>query len=120
MGVDVRYVVSLFPSLGMNTAFIGGSAHHLAFNAAAMGLYGQLYVTRIDEPQRTDKLIVFCGARAALQPALPALGAPQGYFRVEAPYFLIRNWQAAYDPNAPFPGANSGVVAGRDGHQARK
>lgn len=128
MGVDYRYVVSLFPSLGMNTAFIGGSAHHLGFNPSALGMYGKFYITRIDEPQRTDKLIVFCSARAEAQAALPGLAPPQGYFRVDSPYLLARNWQATYDPNAPYPGTNSGFVACRysgkavtslfDGHAA--
>jgi type II secretory pathway pseudopilin PulG len=128
LGVDFRYAISLFPSLGMNTAFIGGSANHLAFNSTATGLYGKFYVTRVDEPQRTDRLIVFCSARAEAQPALPGLGQPQGYFRVDAPNFLTRNWQAGYDANAAFPGLNSGFVACRyaakavtglfDGHAA--
>jgi len=115
---DYRYVISLFPTLGMNTAFIGGSAHHLAFTTPPVTMYGKFYVSRIDEPQRTDRLIVFCGARAEQQPALPTLGMPQGYFRVEAPYFIMRNWQATYDPNAAFPGNNSGFVACRYGDKA--
>jgi hypothetical protein len=113
MGVDYRYVVSLFPSLGMNSAFVGGSANHLAFSQAGLALYGKFYVTRIDEPRRPDNLIVFVSARCEQQIALPVLGRPDGFFRVDAPWFTQRNWQAVYDPEAAYPGVNSGFVSCR-------
>jgi prepilin-type N-terminal cleavage/methylation domain-containing protein len=113
LGVDYRYVVSLFPSLGMNTAFVGGNANELAFNASAQALFGKFYVTRIDEPQRPDRLIVFASARCEQQLALPVLGRPEGFFRVDPPWFSTRNWEATYDPEAPMPGPNSGFVSCR-------
>jgi prepilin-type N-terminal cleavage/methylation domain-containing protein len=126
LGVDIRYVVSLFPSLGMNAVFVGGSASHLAFGPASP--YGRFWVARIDEPHHPDRLIVFASARCEEQPAIPSLGRPEGFFRLEPPNFTARNWQANYDPNAAFPGLNSGFVSLRyagkgvtacfDGHAA--
>jgi hypothetical protein len=111
LGVDYRYVVSLYPSLGMNTPFVGGSANHLAFNPAVPSPFGRFWVAKIDEPIHPDKLIVFISARAEQSSGIPSLGRPEGYFRVEPPNFTARTWQARYDPDAPYPGVNSGFVA---------
>ncbi len=113
LGVDYRYVVSLFPSLGMNTAFVGGNANELAFSPASQALFGKFYVTRIEEPQHPDKLLVFASARCEQQFALPVLGRPEGFFRVDPPWFSARNWQPTYDAEAVSPGANSGFVSCR-------
>jgi prepilin-type N-terminal cleavage/methylation domain-containing protein len=118
MGVDYRYVVSLYPTMGMNQAFVGGSANHLAFNPATLPLYGRFWVSRIDEPQKPDRLIAYVSARCEPQSAIPLLGPPEGFFRVDAPWFTARNWQPTYDPNAPQPGINSGFVSLRYGGRA--
>jgi len=118
IGVDYPYVISLFPSLAMNVAFVGGSDQHLGFNDAARRLYGDFYLTRIDQARRPTDLIVFVSARAELQTLLPQVGPPQGYFKAEPPYFSSRKWQATYDRNAQFPGLNSGYVALRPWNEA--
>lgn len=118
LGVDYRYVVSLFPSLGMNVVFVGGSANHYAFNPAGAALYGRFYTARIDEPRRPDNLLAFVSARCEEQPLLPSLRRPEGYFRVEPPQLTARNWAAAYDADAAYPGVNSGFVSLRHGGRA--
>jgi prepilin-type N-terminal cleavage/methylation domain-containing protein len=118
LGVDYRYVVSLFPSLGMNVAFVGGSANHLAFSTSGLSLFGRFYISRIDEPQRPDRLLVFVSARCEEQAGIPILGPPEGFFRVDPPNFTSRNWEPTYDPNAAFPGTNSGHVSLRHGGRA--
>lgn len=109
--ITYRYVVSLFPSLGMNIQHVGGAARNLgfAFDRHFERLLGRFYVTRIDEPQRPSRLIVFASARA--DPSLlPRFGGPiRGYFRLEPPTHGA-GWEPRYDPQAPFPGLNSGFV----------
>jgi prepilin-type N-terminal cleavage/methylation domain-containing protein len=114
-GVDYRYVISLFPSLALNVAFVGGSDRHLAFNPQAIRQFGKFYVTRIDEPRSPDRLLVFVSGRCEQQAYIPELGRPEGFFRADPPWFATRNWAAAYDPDAPLPGLNSGFVSLRYG-----
>ncbi len=131
VGVDYRYVVSLFPSLGMNVAFVGGSEKFGAWDRGFMAKYGRVHVAKLDAVQRPSQLMAFVSARVEEQPLAPGLGRPQGYFRVEPPYFSPtqgRRWEANYDANSPLPGLNSGFVSLRhdgkavtgmlDGHAA--
>ncbi|MBL8963748.1 MAG: prepilin-type N-terminal cleavage/methylation domain-containing protein [Phycisphaeraceae bacterium] len=108
------YAVSLFPSFGMNGAWIGGSDLHGQFGGDFRKVFGRPYVTRADEPRRPTSLLTFVSARSQAHSALPALTSPEGFFRVESPWFtaaLGRKWDVSYDPVAPLPGANSGFVS---------
>ncbi|CAG0982281.1 hypothetical protein PHYC_01831 [Phycisphaerales bacterium] len=121
MGVDYDYVVSLYPSLGMNIAFVGGSDRHDAFSPVFQRVFGRVHVERMHEVQRPSQLLVFASARAEPQPAIPIPGSPEGFFRLEPPYFAPsrgRQWEAAYDPRTANPGANSGFVALRHSGKA--
>lgn len=118
MGVDYDYVVSLFPSLGLNVGFVGGSVQMLGFNPDALRLFGRFYTVRIADVVRPTRLLVFASARESEQPHFPQIGRPEGFFRVEPPYFTARRWQATYDPDAPYPGLNSGFVSLRHGGRA--
>jgi prepilin-type N-terminal cleavage/methylation domain-containing protein len=123
-GPDAEYLISLYPSLGMNVAFVGGSVNHLGFDPAMAGTFGRFYLTRIESATRPSQLIAFASARAK-EPSGMNLGRPDGYFLVEAPLWGS-GWQATYDPDAPEPGTNSGhlglrhagkgVVSLLDGH----
>lgn len=108
------YVISLFPSLGMNSTWIGGSDLSGEFGKDFVKLFGRPYITRIDEAQRPTELIAFASARVQPQDQLPWLDRPEGFFRVESPYFtesLGRQWETSYDRDASLPGANSGFVS---------
>lgn len=133
MGIDYRYVVSLFPSLGMNVLFVGGSDKQQEFDKTFQRQFGRVHLERIDEAQRPSGLLTFASARAEVQPIAPGLGRPEGFFRVEAPHFTEvqgRLWDTAYDAHAVSPGINSGfvslrhngraVIALMDGHAATK
>lgn len=120
-GINYDYVVSLFPSLGMNVAFVGGSDRHGMFEPTFQEQFGRPFVERIDQPARPTQLIVFASARDGLQPLFPQIGRPEGFFRIEPPYFspgMGRRWDTAYDPNAPAPGNNSGFISLRNGGRA--
>lgn len=116
-GVDYRYVVSLFPSLGMNANFIGGTDRLGQFDPGYDQRVGAgVVVRRIDQVTRPTQLITFASARCEVQPLLPQLGAPQGYFRIESPYLASSQglrWTPAYDSAAEYPGVSSGFVAVR-------
>jgi prepilin-type N-terminal cleavage/methylation domain-containing protein len=90
---DFQYVVSLSPSFGLNSTFVGGDADRYGFSDAALEQYGNFYITRMDQSQRPARQIVFSSARGVdpdnVQP-LP------GFFRVDAPYLLGRVWAASF------------------------
>ncbi len=120
-GVNYAYVISLFPSLGMNTNFVGGNARNQQFEPVFTRAFGRVFITRLDQVQRASQVMVFASARTEPQPAVPITGQPQGFFRIEPPYYSSaagRVWEAAYDPNAASPGANSGFVSFRHGGKA--
>ncbi len=114
MGINYRYVISLFPSLGMNTTFIGGTDRLNQFEPNYDNQSGNVVVRRLDQCTRTSQVMVFASARAEEQPLLPGFGKPQGYFRIDPPYLFAgqaRRWEATYETDAAFPGLNSGFVA---------
>ncbi len=114
MGVNYRYVISLFPSLGMNTTFIGGTDRLNQFDSNYDNATGNIVIRRLDQCVRTSQVMVFGSARAEAQPLLPNFGKPQGYFRIDPPYLFAgqpRRWEESYDSDAAFPGLNSGFVA---------
>lgn len=118
-GVNYDYVVSLYPSLAMNIAFIGGSERHQQFDRIFKNTFGRVYVERLDQAIRPSGLMVFASARAEPQPAVPIMGNPEGFFRLEPPRFsgpLL--WQDSYDPLAALPGINSGFISLRHSKKA--
>lgn len=71
-GAAYAYTVSVVPSFGLNTQYVGGNE-----------LFGWLpYVRRIDEPARPSGLIVFASARST--PSGPGSHV-EGYFEVRPP-----------------------------------
>lgn len=97
------YFVSLYPSMGLNTTFIGGdsSAEGLGFNPAFQQLYGNFYLTRLSQARRPADLIVFGSARTN---ATYEAGAPpviEGYFKIESPNLLNRRWGTQWSAEAP-------------------
>lgn len=114
LGVNYDYVVSLFPSLGLNAAFVGGSDKLGEFDSIFRRTFGRVYLERADEAVRPTRVIAFVSARCEEQPLAPGLGAPEGFFRVDPPYFAPgqgRQWDATYDPRSRTPAKNSGYVS---------
>lgn len=117
LGVSYEYVVSLFPSLGMNVAFVGGSERFNAFDRLFRARFGKTYIERADESIRPSRQIVFASSRCEEQALAPELGRPDGFFRVEPPRFLAAQgarWEASYDAISEAPGINSGFVSLRN------
>ncbi|MBX3357892.1 MAG: type II secretion system protein [Phycisphaeraceae bacterium] len=121
---DFHYYVSLSPSLGLNSTFIGGDADRYGFNPAATGVWGPFYLTSVSQASRPDNLLLFASARGAA-PDGDSSPVP-GYFRVDAPYLLSRQWSPSFDP-ARAPGSfghvdlryqKRAVTGAFDGHAA--
>ncbi len=122
-----RYFISLYPSMGLNTVFVGGDSRPegLGFNPAFEQIYGRFYVTRLSQARRPVDLIVFASARTNAPFAPTAPPVIEGYFRLESPYLLNRRWAAQWSPDLPakdwgfvsMRGASRGVPTGfLDGH----
>jgi prepilin-type N-terminal cleavage/methylation domain-containing protein len=93
---DYVYSVSLFPSLGINSYFIGGNQSE--FPAAdANGKFGSgTVLTKITEAKRPGDLMVFISARSAVTG-----NNAQGYYQVTPPSLKTRQWAASYSPALP-------------------
>lgn len=112
---DFQYVVSLSPSYGLNSMYLGGDADRFAFNAAAMNAFGPFYLTRIDQAQRASSLVVFATAQGA-NPDGPE--PVPGYFRVDAPFRTSRAWATPPVPTSTNPAATGNVDFRHDGRAA--
>lgn len=77
------YVVSLYPSLGLNATWIGGDETELGFNPNALQAFGPFYVRRRTEVRFTDRLMVF--GSAVSNDDVGTLGTVEGSFRVRSP-----------------------------------
>ncbi len=97
------YFVSLYPSMGLNSVFMGGdsSSAGLGFNSALESLYGKIPLTRLSQAKRPADLIVFGSARtnAPYEPGAPPV--IEGYFRITPPRMPGANWAQSWDPAAP-------------------
>ncbi len=113
---DFVYTVSLFPSLGMNVAYVGGSVNHLG-DTTSQRIFGKVFLERDDQANRPTEVIAFASARFRGSLTLAELPDPEGFFRVEPPTFGV-GWQESYDPDAEAPGVNSGFVSLRHGNKA--
>jgi len=117
-----QYFVSLYPSLGMNIEWVGGSdLGKLGFNPQFLQTFGRFYIVRDDEARRPADLIVFGSARGKGDKNIPYLQEPAGFYRLDSPYLSAGQgcrWGDAYDAAATDPGLNSGFVALRHGAKA--
>lgn len=85
----VQYVVSLSPSYGLNSTFLGGDSDRGGFSAVYRNAWGNYYITRDDQANMSSNLLVFATAHG-----LDASGGTlvPGYFRIDSPYRDDRRW----------------------------
>ncbi len=113
-GQNASYVLSLYPSLGLNASFFGGNDRRQQFDRVTRQVFGRVYTERLADARRPSEDFVFVSARSAVNPLVPDLGAPEGFFRVEPPIYGAaqgRQWGASYDERAATPETNSGNVS---------
>lgn len=113
---DFVYTVSLYPSLGMNVAYVGGSVNHLG-DTTSQRVFGKVFLERDDQATRPTEVIAFASARFRGPGTIEELPDPEGFFRIEAPTFSS-GWQDSYEDRAANPGTNSGFVSLRHGGKA--
>jgi type II secretory pathway pseudopilin PulG len=105
------YQTSAYPSLGLNTTFVGGDENQGGFNSAFQAGFGKFYASRLSEIKHTDRVIVCASARGIDPIEGPDAPMREGYFRVKSPNFTAPQW-TAYDPS---DAASCGHVASRNG-----
>jgi prepilin-type N-terminal cleavage/methylation domain-containing protein len=88
---DYVYGVSVFPSLGINSYFLGGNETEFPAAAANARFGAGTVVTRMEQVRRPSELMMFISARSAVS----GEGA-QGYYHVTPPYLRTRRWAANY------------------------
>ncbi len=89
------YAASVYPSLGINSYFIGGNETEFPAAAANDRFGTGTVVRRIGDARRPSDLGVFFSARSA------TIGLhANGYFQVQPPYLTARRWAGEWDPLA--------------------
>lgn len=96
-----RYAISLFPSLGLNTSWLGGDEQDQAFDPLFLSIFGRYYLTRITEAKRPGDLIVFASARGKDTSGMLGPGLFEGYYKVMSRNFTGTRWPEEYDPSDP-------------------
>ena len=112
---DFQYVVSLSPSYGLNSMFLGGDADRFGFNPAALQTWGSFYITRLDQAQRSSSLVVFATSHGA-NPDGPE--PVPGYFRIDPPFRNTRSWVSPAAPSDTNPAATGNVDFRHSGRAA--
>ena len=100
------YFTSLYPSFGLNSVWVGGDEQRYGFLPQTLPsgqlnpLYG-FYANRLSSLKHTDRVTIFASAHTNLTADQSMV---EGYFRIEAPYFLAgqpTTWAAEYDADTP-------------------
>lgn len=81
------YAVSLFPSLGMNSYFVGGNEADFPAAAANRKFGPGTVVKKVGEVRQPSELMMFVSARSTV-----AGSEANGYFEVRPPYLTARKW----------------------------
>lgn len=111
---DYLYLSATYPSIGLNTTWVGGDEVDGCFNPAMTDLFGQFYCQQLSRVQNPSRLMVFCSARGMNGVAGAGGEVVEGYFKVASPNFSSRRWAAEYDEDDP---ASAGNVSLRWGGQ---
>jgi prepilin-type N-terminal cleavage/methylation domain-containing protein len=106
---DYLYLVATYPSLGLNTTWMGGDEIDGCFSPSVQELLGKFYSDRLSTIHNPDRLIVFASARGL--DGIEGMGGEiiEGYFKVSSPNFASRRWAEAYDENDPASAGNVSI-----------
>ncbi len=91
------YAVATFPSLGINSTWVGGDEVDGCFNPALTDMLGNFYASNLSQVRHPERLTVFASARGDTQPNGGGRSI-EGYFKVASPTFASRRWKPEYDP----------------------
>ncbi len=113
----MKYIISLYPSFGLNSYFMGGGApgDSIPFSESGLRLFGQFYATKSYGINRASNQMVFSSARDRAESSiLPGYGTVEGSFIVKPPYLYSttgRQWATTYNEFAETPDQNSGRIS---------
>jgi prepilin-type N-terminal cleavage/methylation domain-containing protein len=113
------YASSVFPSLAINSVFVGGDDLVIPPTTKAFEKFGRFVVLRESDARRPSDLITFVSARSEFEE-----GVVEGFYRCDPPYLTKRIWDDEWIPTeAPasfgfvHPRYNKTSVTARfDGH----
>jgi prepilin-type N-terminal cleavage/methylation domain-containing protein len=90
---DYVYSVSLYPSLGINSYFIGGNQSDFPATDANR-IFGEgTVITKLAEARQPSELMLFMSARSTVTGR-----SADGYFEITPPWLKTRQWAASYSP----------------------
>ena len=113
---SLLYQVSVAPSFGMNSVYVGGDENYGGFSDIMLETFGQFYVDRLSKVRHADDLIVFTTARGTNGvPGSPDAETVEGYFRVLPPAYAQPLWDGEFDDADP---GSAGNVSPRHGGDA--
>ena len=87
------YAASVFPSLGINSVFVGGDDVELPPTAAATSRFGAFCVLKQTEIRRAAGLMVFTSARGPFEGKIV-----NGFYTVKPPFLAARRWAVEWNP----------------------
>jgi prepilin-type N-terminal cleavage/methylation domain-containing protein len=105
------YGVSVYPSLGINSFFLGGNQSDFPAADANAAFGNGTVVTKMHEVRNPSALMSFLSARSSSSGE-----NAQGYYQVTPPYLLARRWAADY--SSTLSPTEWGFVAPRLGGRA--
>ena len=108
----VQAVAATYPSLGLNTTWIGGDEVDGCFNQSVTDLLGKFHSDQLSTIRNPGRLIVFASARGLDGVQGGGGQVTQGYYKVASPNLLSRRWSASFDENDPSSAGNLSLRRG--------
>ena len=87
------YAPSVFPSLGINSVFVGGDDLELPPDDRAVSIFGEFCVLQTTQISRPSELMAFVSARGPFENRIV-----NGSHVVKPPYLDTRRWASRWDP----------------------
>ncbi|MHC4210517.1 MAG: prepilin-type N-terminal cleavage/methylation domain-containing protein [Planctomycetota bacterium] len=109
---DPNYLLSIYPSMGINGVFVGGDSDNYGFlpnHPSIPRSVRNLYVKRLSGARRPTALMVFVSARKNGQLAIPGMTMTEGFHKVTPPNRRPSDpsWSGTYQLNCVDPGCNT-------------
>jgi prepilin-type N-terminal cleavage/methylation domain-containing protein len=111
---SMLYQVSVFPSFGMNSIFVGGDENYGGSSDIFTEIFGQFYVKRLSTVRRPDRLVVFATARSRAEMNNGNSSIYEGFFRILPPAWSTQIWASEHVEDDPL---SSGMLSNR--HQSK-
>ena len=95
------YSVSVSPSFGLNSLYMGGDQNYGGHDPLFLETFGQFYSTRLSTIRHPERLVVFATSRGDAAAPGEASDIREGFFRVLPPAWATPLWGADFDLDSP-------------------